>query len=556
MSSIRHGQTFKPGDSITFKGYVIDRAPLETVSCQIAVGLGTKWDLNHSIKYYLGIIPADLVFHSDGKRYCSFNETFTVPNVSFVEKNEFKAIVYAIYGVSSDNNAPNFWNYGSFWEHIYINDVVTTKPEVVIELEDHHDFCSGPHGRVMVHHAKPNAKPCTFTSSPSNRDWNNLDITTSNFGSGIVRFSLPNPDFNRDGRLTLGVSCVDNSGNTGSASVAVFKQNCFCGLKPPYSEWHPGDTENLLNSMDSIYSAVDTNRQCEYKCQNGYVWNGRACVIMNEGVCGTAAKTYTSTQTAYTGTFCSTGTASPASPVFPAPGAITSWQCLGQNGGTPAPCSATRQAIVVPPPPPPLTLIFQATPPSVPYNGASTLSWTSTNTTSCTAPNAWLPSDTPPTSKSLNGNQSTGNLTSDKTYTLTCTGAGGSTITKWVTVTVGSQPALTLKDTNCSSGQVIPASLDIKTSRTIVVCDQTNTLAVPGSWNITPASQMAFYVSGSDTATSREFTARGNDGDTIKIRATGAGYTYSQEVTLIVDKPVFKPPTPTTEREQWKEVAP
>jgi uncharacterized repeat protein (TIGR01451 family) len=74
-----------------------------------------------------------------------------------------------------------------------------------------------------------------------------------------------------------------------------------------------------------------------------------------------------------------------------------------------------------------------ANPSSVAYGGSSTLSWNSTNATSCTASGAW--SGTKPTS----GTFYTGNLTSTKTYNITCTGAGGSAVDS-VTVTVGNEP--------------------------------------------------------------------------------------------------------------------
>jgi len=64
------------------------------------------------------------------------------------------------------------------------------------------------------------------------------------------------------------------------------------------------------------------------------------------------------------------------------------------------------------------------------YNTAATLSWTSSSATSCTASNGWSGA------KVTSGSESTGSLTSNKTYTLTCTGAGGSA-TNLVTVNVG-----------------------------------------------------------------------------------------------------------------------
>ena len=59
----------------------------------------------------------------------------------------------------------------------------------------------------------------------------------------------------------------------------------------------------------------------------------------------------------------------------------------------------------------------------------STLSWSSTNATSCTASGAWSGS------QATSGTESTGALSSTSTYTLTCTGTGGS-VSQSATVTV------------------------------------------------------------------------------------------------------------------------
>lgn len=57
---------------------------------------------------------------------------------------------------------------------------------------------------------------------------------------------------------------------------------------------------------------------------------------------------------------------------------------------------------------------------TIAYGSSATLSWNSTNANSCSASGGWSGS------KSLSGSESTGNLTSSKIYTLTCTGSGGS----------------------------------------------------------------------------------------------------------------------------------
>ncbi|OGY26042.1 MAG: hypothetical protein A2Z11_04065 [Candidatus Woykebacteria bacterium RBG_16_43_9] len=68
---------------------------------------------------------------------------------------------------------------------------------------------------------------------------------------------------------------------------------------------------------------------------------------------------------------------------------------------------------------------------TIAYNTAATISWTSTNASSCTvSPAGWT---------GTSGSASTGNLTSSKTYTLSCTGAGGSASDS-VVVNVSSPP--------------------------------------------------------------------------------------------------------------------
>jgi len=61
-----------------------------------------------------------------------------------------------------------------------------------------------------------------------------------------------------------------------------------------------------------------------------------------DGACGTAATTYVYSATAYSGTYCSVGTASPTTPAFPAVGGSSNWSCLGTNGGASPSCTASR----------------------------------------------------------------------------------------------------------------------------------------------------------------------------------------------------------------------
>ncbi len=75
---------------------------------------------------------------------------------------------------------------------------------------------------------------------------------------------------------------------------------------------------------------------------------------------------------------------------------------------------------------------------SINYNSSANLSWTSTNTDSCTASGDWSGS------KDTSGSEPTGNLSSNKTYTLSCTGLTG-TASDSVEVNVASSQTGTIQ---------------------------------------------------------------------------------------------------------------
>jgi hypothetical protein len=67
-----------------------------------------------------------------------------------------------------------------------------------------------------------------------------------------------------------------------------------------------------------------------------------------DGTCGSAAKEYANTATAYLGSMCTTGTVNPANPTFPAPGTNVMWTCVGLNGGNTPTCGSYRAATTTP----------------------------------------------------------------------------------------------------------------------------------------------------------------------------------------------------------------
>lgn len=97
--------------------------------------------------------------------------------------------------------------------------------------------------------------------------------------------------------------------------------------------------------------------------------------------------------------------------------------CTGAGG------SANQSVMITVTPAPVPTMTFSANPSTVSYNGSSTLTWSTTNTTLCTGSGSWSGDKTTPGSLALSG------LTNSMIYILSCSGPGGSA-SQTVTVTV------------------------------------------------------------------------------------------------------------------------
>ena len=91
--------------------------------------------------------------------------------------------------------------------------------------------------------------------------------------------------------------------------------------------------------------------------------------------------------------------------------------CSGSEGSASA--SATVTVPGTPPPPPVPTVSLAANPKSVTSGTSSTLTWSSTNATSCTASGGWSGA------KATAGSESSGALTSTTQFSLACTGPDG-----------------------------------------------------------------------------------------------------------------------------------
>ena len=92
---------------------------------------------------------------------------------------------------------------------------------------------------------------------------------------------------------------------------------------------------------------------------------------------------------------------------------------------------------------------------TIPHNTSAILTWTSSNALSCTASGNWSGH------RALSGSESTGNLASTRTYTITCVGSGGS-VSDSVVVNVSSpfnpviNPTVDIRANNSDGSITIP----------------------------------------------------------------------------------------------------
>lgn len=170
------------------------------------------------------------------------------------------------------------------------------------------------------------------------------------------------------------------------------------------------------------------------------------------------------------------------------------------------------------PPPPPLpTATISASPTTITVGQSATLTWSSTNATSCTASGAWSGSP------AVSGTQSvTPTTAGTDTYTLSCTGSGGS-ITASAMLTVNAPPptvtiSLGLTTINLGQGTTLTWSSTNATSCT-----------ASGAWS---GSQP---VSGTQSVTP---TAAGTDTYTLTCTGSG-GTTQPASATLTVNAPML-----------------
>ena len=167
---------------------------------------------------------------------------------------------------------------------------------------------------------------------------------------------------------------------------------------------------------------------------------------------------------------------------------------------------------------PPPVVKLSVDPAAVPAGSRTTINWSATFTTSCTASGGWAGPKGP------SGSETTAAVSRGTTYTLTCSGLGGVSANT-VKVTVLPRPTVSLSGpSQVQSG----SSANIRWSSTNAsTCtasgDWSGSLATSGSWNTPALTHSTKYV----------LTCRGAGGETENALA----------VTVI---PPPEPPRPTT----------
>ena len=152
---------------------------------------------------------------------------------------------------------------------------------------------------------------------------------------------------------------------------------------------------------------------------------------------------------------------------------------------------------------------------TIPYNTAATLSWTSTNATFCAASGDWSGS------KALSGSESTGNLITNKTYTITCTGSGGSAADSVIVNVQILSPTVDLKANNSDGPITIPYNTAATLSWTTT--NNPTTCTASGDWSGSKAIPSGSESTGNLTATQNNYiltcsNASGSANDSVLVQ--------------------------------------
>ncbi len=156
-----------------------------------------------------------------------------------------------------------------------------------------------------------------------------------------------------------------------------------------------------------------------------------------------------------------------------------------------------------------------ANPTSVPEQGTSTLTWSTTNAESCNASGGWSGS------RNTSGSATVGPLSQNATFTLTCDNGAGGTSNRSVTVTVSMPTPAPTVDLSAN-----PLSVNVGGSATLSWSTSNATsCSASGGWSGTKSTQGSQTIASLNVAT------------TFTLSCTGAGGSGSDSVSVQVAVP-------------------
>jgi hypothetical protein len=259
---------------------------------------------------------------------------------------------------------------------------------------------------------------------------------------------------NRDWYTTA--AAFDGTAGVGEGPLASRPSTCTTGVAYWATDEGSWNTTRPASTSGLLYQCMSTNTWTLYYTPLTYPHPLAGAtplpppppsVALSVVRAGTGSGTVTSTPAGIDcGGACSASFPSGTSVTLTATPAAGSsfdgWSACGGTGTCTLELTAVTsvQAIFSAVPPPPVTVNLTANPASVEPQGFSTLTWSTTNATSCTASSVGAEGSTWIGPKPTSGSDVRGPLEATATYTLTCTGPGGSVGEASVTVTVVDQP--------------------------------------------------------------------------------------------------------------------
>ena len=158
---------------------------------------------------------------------------------------------------------------------------------------------------------------------------------------------------------------------------------------------------------------------------------------------------------------------------------------------------------------------------TISYNSSANITWTSANATYCTvSPSGWT---------GISGGQPSGNLTSSRTYSVNCTGPGGSASDS-VTVNVQGAPQ--------------PPTADIKAGGSDTTITIPQNTATQITWSSTNATSCTVSPAGWTGISGDQSSGNLSNSQTYSVNCTGPGGSASDSVTVNIQN---QQPAPTAD---------